>query len=79
MELWEGTDHYWFWYYGIPALFIGEGPGNPYWHTVNDTLDNVVRPLFEECAKLALLSTAGLAFDEPDGPQLSVFTNLDRC
>lgn len=84
-EIWVGSDHIWFWHYGIPALFIGEGPGNPYWHTVNDSLDNVSRPLLEECAKLTLLTTAALAFDEPSRPSLSVYTSLeslqgsDRC
>lgn len=76
-EIWYASDHYWFWYYGIPALYVGEGWGlSPYRHSLNDTPENINKPLFVECARLVLLTTALLAFDEPAMPHLSVFANI---
>jgi len=76
-EIWYGSDHCWFWYYGIPALFIGEGhDSSPYWHSLDDSLEHINIPLFVECAKLTLLTTALLAFDEPAMPHISVFVNI---
>jgi len=76
-EVWYGSDHAWFWYYGIPALFIGEGlDSSPYWHTLDDSLEHLNVPLFVECAKLSMLTTALIAFDEPATPQVSAFVNI---
>ncbi|MBN1593342.1 MAG: M20/M25/M40 family metallo-hydrolase [Candidatus Coatesbacteria bacterium] len=76
-EIWYGSDHAWFWHYGIPALFIGEGHNSsPYWHTLDDSLEHINKSLFLECAKLTLLTTSLVAFDEPAEPSLSVFVNI---
>lgn len=54
---------------GIPAITVAEGyldpdatyPGNPYFHTINDTPDKVNRRLWLKAAKLCLAVTLELA------------------
>lgn len=77
--LWAQSDHGSFWRRGIPAIFYHEAhfADDPYKDTSNDTLENLNVPFFVETAKLSLLTTALMAFDEIQSPQLCIYTDRD--
>lgn len=77
MLLWAQADHSSFWYRGVPALYIHEGifPDNPYPDTADDTIDHITVPYFVETAKLVILTTALLAFNQLDAPKLELYSD----
>lgn len=71
-----GSDHYYFWEYGYSALFYAEYNFNPYWHTEDDTLENMnmtydVKGTRLILATLAVLANLGSANLPPDTPSIT--------
>lgn len=72
------SDHSPFWKQGFPAILVIEdtdlvGPTNdfnPYYHTIEDTLDKINRGYFSEMARAAIGTVTRLA--QPAGPDLRV-------
>lgn len=74
-----GSDHYYFWEYGYSALFYAEHNFNPYWHTEDDTLENMnmtydVKGTRLILATLAVLAHLGSANLPPDTPSITGLT-----
>ena len=70
-----GSDHYSFWENGYCAIFAHEYNFNPYWHTPDDTIDNMNMSYFEKTSRLLLASLAELAQmgvdnSEPNPPSI---------
>lgn len=71
-----GSDHYSFWENGYCAIFAHEYNFNPYWHTPDDTIDNMNLTYFEKTSRLLLASLAELAQmgvnnSKPNAPLIS--------
>jgi len=68
-----GSDHYYFWEYGYSALFYAEYNFNDYYHTEDDTLDNLnmtydvkgTRLILATLSELAQLSSSNLPPSKP--------------
>ncbi|MCX6668062.1 MAG: M28 family peptidase [Euryarchaeota archaeon] len=56
-----GSDHYYFWEYGYSAIFYAEYNFNPYWHTTDDTIENMNMTYDVKGTRLILATLAGLA------------------
>ncbi|KYK25111.1 hypothetical protein AYK24_05240 [Thermoplasmatales archaeon SG8-52-4] len=56
-----GSDHYSFWEYGYCAIFAHEYTFSPYWHTTNDTIENMNLTYYQKTSRLLLASLAELA------------------
>jgi hypothetical protein len=56
-----GSDHYSFWEYGYCATFTHEYNFSPYWHTPEDTIENMNITYSLKMSKLLLASLAELA------------------
>ena len=55
------SDHYRFWQYGYDAIQYREFETNPYYHTPDDTIENMNVTYSKKCSKLALATLAELA------------------
>ena len=55
------SDHASFWAQGFPAVMVAEGNFSPYWHTINDTIDNINMTLVEKVTKAGAAAIAELA------------------
>ena len=56
-----GSDHYSFWQFGFSATFTHEYNFNPYWHTPDDTIENMNMTYDEKMSKLLVASLAEFA------------------
>jgi len=56
-----GSDHYYFWEYGYSAIFIHEYHFSPYWHTPEDTIENMNNSYLTKTSRLLLATLAELA------------------
>jgi len=74
-----GSDHYYFWEYGYNALFYHEYEFNHYYHSPQDTIENMNLTYDMKCTRLILATLAALSNpggssnppetpDQPDGP-----------
>jgi len=73
-----GSDHYYFWQFGYHAIFYAEYNFNPYWHSPDDTIDNMDIPYAVRISKLIIATLAELSElitlnapykpNTPDGP-----------
>jgi len=60
-----GSDHYYFWEYGYDALFYHEYEFNAYYHSPQDTIENMNLTYDVKCSKLILATLASLT--QPSG------------
>jgi len=77
----SGSDHYYFWQFGYSALFYFEYEMTPYYHTSQDTIENInltyaVKNTRLILATLAELSEARLPSDPPAQPTKPVGKTL---
>jgi len=61
-----GSDHYYFWEYGYDALFYHEYEFNHYYHSPQDTIENMNITYDVKCSRLILATLASLT--QPSGP-----------
>ena len=73
-----GSDHYYFWEYGFQAIFGHEYNFNPYWHTPDDTIENMDISYAVRITQLMILSLADLSgfitFNAPYKPDIPTGT-----
>ncbi len=65
----DGSDHYWFWLQGLPAMFLWEGPDDafPYANSSQDTLGAVMPEILEAGARTIAATVLQLAIPQlPD-------------
>lgn len=62
----QGSDHYYFWEYGYDALFYHEYEFNHYYHSPQDTIENMNITYDVKCSRLILATLASLT--QPSGP-----------
>jgi len=62
----RGSDHYYFWEYGYDALFYHEYEFNHYYHSPQDTIENMNITYDVKCSRLILATLASLT--QPSGP-----------
>jgi len=72
-----GSDHYSFWQFGYSATFTHEYKFNPYWHTPDDTIENMNMTYDAKMSKLLVASLAELAQttivnQPPNAPTINV-------
>jgi len=60
-----GSDHYYFWEYGYDALFYHEYEFNHYYHSPQDTIENMNLTYDVKCSRLILATLASLT--QPSG------------
>ncbi len=71
-----GSDHYYFWENGYDALFYHEYEFNHYYHSPQDTIENMNMTYSAKCSKLIIATLAELALpydisDPPNQPIIS--------
>jgi hypothetical protein len=76
-----GSDHYYFWEYGYDALFYQEYEFNYYYHSPQDTIENMNITYATKCSKLVLATLAELTLLQivnypPNPPTLTGKTNV---
>jgi hypothetical protein len=68
-----GSDHYYFWEYGYDALFYAEYEFNYYYHSPQDTIQNMNITYATKCSKLVLailVELAQIANCPPEAPSI---------
>jgi hypothetical protein len=71
-----GSDHYYFWEYGYDALFYHEYKFNDYYHSPQDTIENMNLTYSAKCSKLIIATLAELSLpcdisDPPNEPTIT--------